>query len=158
MYDFVFVGYNVIAMICDQGSSNRSATEALVVESRGWFISNGQEPRRHIIIDEQPVIPLYDVPHLIKGIRNNLLQKDLVWCSQGETLVAKWSDIIKAYYIDMGAGDFRCIPRVSEAHVIQGKMRKMKVSCATQVLSHSMAAAITIMARNGKCYYYLSYR
>lgn len=64
--------------ICDQGATNRSAIETLVSEARGHYLRKYQTPKRRIIVDAQEIIPLYDVPHLIKGIRNNLLVKNLV--------------------------------------------------------------------------------
>lgn len=145
------LGLHVIATICDQGATNKSAIENMVAEARGVFLKMGINPKRRIVVDGAEIIPLYDVPHLLKGIRNNLLTKNLIWETKDGTLEAKWGDVLSAYHIDYASGDVRCIPRISEFHVIPGKIRKMKVSFATQVFSHSMAAAIAIMARNGKC-------
>lgn len=102
------------------------------------------------MIDDQGVIPLYDVPHLIKGIRNNLVEKNLVWKDVDECNRARWNDILTAYEIDSSSGFIRCMPRLTDMHVMKGKMKKMKVSHATQVLSHSVAAGISVMARHGK--------
>lgn len=67
-YNFV-VGLNVVAVVCDQGASNRSAIESLVQDARAEDVRNGiTEPRRRIRIRDSDVIPLYDVPHLFKGI------------------------------------------------------------------------------------------
>lgn len=143
-------GLTVVATVCDQGSTNRSAIENMVADSRTFYLKNGKPPKRRLIVDGDEIIPLYDVPHLIKGIRNNMLQKNLVWQQEHTVQVAKWDDIVKAFLIDASSDDVRCIPKITEFHVIKGKIKKMKVSCATQVFSHSMAAAISIMARNGK--------
>lgn len=150
MYLIQLLGLNIVAVVCDQSSTNRSAVEGLVAEAKALYIHRGEEPRRRILVDGKAVIPLYDIPHLIKGIRNLLLQRNLVWINSNEIITARWRDIEAAYHIDRSAGDLlRCLPRITEKHIVQGKMNKMKVSCATQVLSHSMAAAISIMARNG---------
>lgn len=103
-----------------------------------------------IIVDNQQIIPLYDVPHLLKGIRNNLLTKNLHWQTPDGTLIAKWCDILYAYLIDEGGANIRSLPKITEFHVVKEKLKKMKVSCATQVFSHSMSAAIDLMARCGK--------
>lgn len=149
----MFLGLSVVATVCGRSTTNRRAIEELVAEARMWSLREGEEPeRRRIVIDGITIIPLYDVPHLIKGIRNNLLRKNLIWTRghHQEVLTAKWSDIVKAYHIDSCAEDnLRCLPRIKEMHVLESRMNKMKVSCATQVLSHSMAATISIMARNG---------
>ena len=60
---------------------------------------------------------------------------------------ATWEDILTAYKID-SSNDIRILPKITESHVIEEKMKKMKVSHATQVFSYSMAGAITIMAQN----------
>ena len=65
-----------------------------------------------------------------------------------DVFVGKWQDIITAYEIDNTSGDNRCLPKITEGHVRTNKMKKMKVCYATQVFSRSMAAAISIMARN----------
>lgn len=123
----------------------------MVAESREIQIKKGMEnPVRCMLIDNHQVIPLYDVPHLLKGIRNNLLAKNLIWNNKQEQLKAKWDDILKAYLIDSSFEDVRCLPRITEHHVEPKKIRKMKVSYAAQVLSHSMAGAITLMARDSK--------
>ena len=60
---------------------------------------------------------------------------------------ATWEDILTAYKID-SSNDIRILPKITESHVTEQKMKKMKVWHATQVFSHSMAGAITIMAQN----------
>ena len=94
--------------------------------------------------------PLYDVPHLLKGIRNNLLTKNLVWRDEKDTHVAKWQHIITAYKIDNTYTDIRFLTKLSRKHLYEREIKKMKVSYAAQVLSHSMALAISSMARNSK--------
>lgn len=150
-YSQKFLGLTVVATVCDQGTTNRSAIEGLVTESREWYIQNGEVPKRRIVIGNEELIPLYDVPHLLKGIRNNLVEKDLIWINGDQVNRARWSDIITAYEIDSSSNFIRCMPRISDMHVVKRKMKKMKVSHATQVMSHSVAAAISIMARHGKC-------
>lgn len=107
--------------------------------------------RRIFQVDNKEIIPLYDTPHLLKGLRNNLLTRDIIWeKDDGSTLRGKWGDISKAYLIDSSSGDIRALPKITEQHVNPEKIKKMKVSCCTQVFSHSMAATIAIMARNSK--------
>lgn len=139
-----------MATICDQGTTNQSAIETLVKDARAAYLRNGENPKRRIVVGEQEIIPLYDVPHLIKGVRNNLLDKDLVWRTEGKEVVAKWEDIVCAYHIDAASGDIRALPKLTDFHVLPEKIRKMKVANVTQVFSHSVAATIAIMARNSK--------
>lgn len=139
----------IVASICDQGATNRTAIETLVAEAQQYYTRIGKSPKRRIICDEQEIVPLFDVPHLIKGIRNNLLSKNIVWEYDGQPITATWKDIVTAYKIDCSYGDFHSIPKINEFHIIPGKIRKMKVCYATQVFSSSVAAAIAHMARNG---------
>ncbi|KAK9736436.1 Transposase protein [Popillia japonica] len=144
-------GLTVIATICDQGSTNQSTINKLIEETRQNKIREGIEWRNHsFIVNNKEIIAIYDPPHLLKGIRNNLLTKDLIWKQDKKVVTAKWSDIEKAYLIDAASGDIRALPRITERHVNPQKLKKMKVSYCTQVFSQSMAAAITIMARNNE--------
>lgn len=79
-----------------------------------------------------------------------MLQRDLVWYSKDGRFVAKWDDILCAYQIDVTSGRFRLMPKLTDFHVVRQKIKKMKVSCATQVFSHSVVAAIDVMASYSK--------
>lgn len=55
------------------------------------------------LMGHQEVIPLYDYVHLQKGVRNNLLTKDLAinkYKKKHESEFASWNDIIRAYEMD----------------------------------------------------------
>lgn len=80
-----------------------------------------------------------------------MLQRNLVWESEDDgRAVAKWDDVLSAYQIDVTSGRFRLMPKLTDFHVVRKKIKKMKVSYATQVFSHSVVAAIDIMARTSK--------
>ncbi|RVE51172.1 hypothetical protein evm_004137 [Chilo suppressalis] len=67
-----------LASVCDQGTNNRSAINILLNEARGIYLRRGETPKNNtIIINDAEIIPLYDPPHLLKGMRNNLLTKIL---------------------------------------------------------------------------------
>jgi hypothetical protein len=63
----------------------------LLRESSKIYIENNQQIERKIILHE--ITPLFDTPHLIKGIRNYRITKDLVWEVNGEILSVKWDHI-----------------------------------------------------------------
>lgn len=52
-YSKTFLGLTVVATVCDQGTTNRSAIEGLVTESRKWYIQNGEVPKRRIVIGNE---------------------------------------------------------------------------------------------------------
>lgn len=60
--------------------------------THSFFLSNT------FVVAEQVIVPLYDYVHLQKGIRNNLLSKDLLVDRQ-KKLYASWDDI-KVKYIN----------------------------------------------------------
>jgi len=45
-------------------------------------------------------VPLYDPPHLIKGVRNNFLTKDIVIKSNNCQRIASWDIVKTAWIID----------------------------------------------------------
>ncbi|KAI4455675.1 thap-type zinc finger [Holotrichia oblita] len=135
----IAAGLNVMATICDQGAPNVSAINSL---------ASPTDPNRKIFfVDGRKIIHLYDPPHLLKGIRNNLLKSNLVWIKGARRLVAMWEDIYNAYKIDNGSGQLRAMPKLTEGHVNPHKFRKMKVFCASQVFSHNVASVMALMAR-----------
>lgn len=73
-------GFNIVASICDQES----------------YLRRGQIPIEKILvilINEQEIIPLYDPPHLLKAMRNNLITKNLKYEINNSVKVAKWEHL-----------------------------------------------------------------
>lgn len=103
-------------------------------------------------MNNEEIIPLYDVPHLIKGIRNNLITKNLYFRHEGNQRIAKWSHIEKFYYLDSSEDDRIC-PKLTDQHVIRGKIRKMKVSCCTQLFSYQVGSLMKRIAGWSKYIY-----
>lgn len=97
-------------------------------------------------IDGMEIIPLYDTPHLLKGIRNNMLTKDLTCVIKGEQKTAKWTHIIDLYKEDPTYQGIKLMPKLMEKHVMPEKITKMKVKNATQVFSRSVAVNMGYLA------------
>lgn len=57
--------------------------------------------------------------------------------------------------MDPYVGHIRAMPRLTEQHVNPAHIKKMKVSCCTQVFSNSVAKAINLMAYSGSLIYLL---
>lgn len=98
------------------------------------------------------IIPLFDVPHLRKGIRNNFLTANVEFKKDGRKMEAKWEHIITARKIDSTLGSLRAMPKLTSAHVDPMYIKKMKVANCTQVLSLSVAVAINRRAISGDFY------
>nr|XP_015840342.1 PREDICTED: uncharacterized protein LOC107399152 [Tribolium castaneum]XP_015840343.1 PREDICTED: uncharacterized protein LOC107399152 [Tribolium castaneum]XP_015840344.1 PREDICTED: uncharacterized protein LOC107399152 [Tribolium castaneum] len=139
-------GLNVIASICDQGTNNVKAINLLLDYTRREASLKDEEVLNGVIkIDNQTIIPLFDPPHLLKSLRNNLLTKELQFTQDGKTMLVKWSHIIDAYRLDQH-GHWRCQSKLTIHHVIPHRTRKMKVSLAAQVFSHSVSSFMILAA------------
>jgi len=142
----------VVATISDQGSANVSAINSLKRETRASHIKNNTKYN-----DEFYEIPLknehtlklvhiYDVPHLMKCIRNNLMTKDLLYDVDGIKKHAKWSHLVELYNVDSLTPDCKMLPRLTDQHIIPEKVKKMKVKYATQVFSQRVASTMNFLA------------
>jgi hypothetical protein len=127
-------GLIVKAVICDQGSNNRSMISKLGVSvKQPNFLHNGRI-----------IHVFYDPPHLLKNIRNNLKKSGFTVEDNNIT----WKYVEQFYAIDSSL-PIRMAPRLSYKHVSLPPFTAMKVSLAAQVLSHSVAAGITTLCMTG---------
>ena len=146
-------GLQMMATVCDQGGTNTTAVNSLVTESRRQAIRDGREPRCEgsFSVDGGPdVVVLYDVPHLLKCVRNNFLEKNVSFVQDGREFRGTWDDVIAVYTLDQSDTNLRALPRVHDYHVYSAKLRKMKVSVAAQVFSQKFAALMKLLVTT-KC-------
>ena len=81
------IGCNVLATVCDQGPTNRAAINQL---------SNGNgEP--YFYLNNQKIITLFDVPHLLKSTRNAFLNYDI---ETSPGVYAKSDHLITAFELE----------------------------------------------------------
>lgn len=66
---------------------------------------------------------IYDPSHLIKGLRNNFLTKNIVLDGK----IAKWQDIVDVYETDCQHTEARLLYKLNDQCVIPDKIKKMKV-------------------------------
>lgn len=142
-------GFIVVASVCDQGTNNRQALNLLLDETRGIYLRKGENPKENIIlINGQEIVPLYDPPHLLKGIRNNLMTKNLEYTINGVKKNAKWSHLKLLLNENPGYKGVRLIPKLTEYHVNPLKMNKQKVKLASQIFSRTVASNMGYLAGN----------
>uniref|UniRef100_A0A2A4JPP6 THAP-type domain-containing protein n=1 Tax=Heliothis virescens TaxID=7102 RepID=A0A2A4JPP6_HELVI len=141
------IGLRVLATICDQGTTNVSAINLLIKETKTKYVRKNEELYSEIFeVDDEVVIPLYDPPHLIKGIRNNLLSKNLICSINGSIKIAKWEHIVKLYNEDPAYKGIKLVNKLTDCHINPDKFQKMKVKYATQVLSRKVAITMGFLA------------
>jgi hypothetical protein len=87
----------------------------LLRESSKIYIENNQQIERKIILQDQDITPLFDTPHLIKGIRNYRITKDLVWEVNEEILSVKLDHIVKVY--DSACGELRALHKITDMQI-----------------------------------------
>lgn len=123
-------------IVCDQGSGNRSAMKFLGVSH--------QHP--HFFVENTKIFGIYDTPHLIKSVRNNLLTGDFLI----ENNVVSFDNVRKVYEIDVKNQKSRALVKLTNTHINPNTFQKMNVKLAVQVLSHTVAAAIRTAAQTGE--------
>lgn len=138
------IDVEIVSSICDQATGNVQAIKALLKETRTNAIHSGVKPKKGIIkFGNNDIIPVFDPPHLIKCIRNNLLKKDCQYVANGVRKVAKWSHINETVKADMCDGiRNQILTKISSYHVKPKNLNKMNISHCVQVLSRTMAKVI----------------
>lgn len=87
------------------------------------------------------------IPHIfLKGIRNNLLQKNLLFITDNIKKEAQWKNFIDFYNIDSTIVDIKMLPRVTDQHIIPRKIKKMKVKITAQVFSQRVSSLMRFLA------------
>jgi len=92
------------------------------------------------------IIHIFDVPHLLKCTRNNLINKNLHFEMNGTKRVAKWGHLQQLYNVDSFIPDAKMLPRLTDNHVVPEKIYKMKVRYATQVFSQRVSAIMNFLS------------
>ncbi|KAG4076027.1 hypothetical protein HA402_014026 [Bradysia odoriphaga] len=145
-------GLKVIGSVCDAVSTNQAAVNRLIGPKsvRGATLGNLLE----YSINGAKIAHIFDPPHLMKSVRNNLLVKNLrhtvsfnetkfrssgsiVWNEKNkQKRTAYWKDVSDFFDFNNNpeSGLFNLIPKITPDH-INPTRRKMKVSLATQVFS-----------------------
>ena len=129
------IGLIVKVLICDQGSNNRKMVQQLGATVNKPYFHHG----------EQLIYVMYDPPHLIKNVRNNLKKSGFL--VHGKEV--SWSYIEKFYYFDQDLS-IRMAPKLTPKHIELPPFSAMRVRLATQVLSHSVAAGISALTSLGQ--------
>ena len=123
-------------IVCDQGTNNQSTLKSLNIseDSPFFFINNNK------------IFSLFDVPHLLKSVRNNLINA----CYIKDNKIISFDDIKKTYELDKQNHKSRSLVKITDAHIYPNSFQKMRVKFAVQLLSNSMSAAIRTCIQTGQ--------
>ncbi|XP_045477880.1 uncharacterized protein LOC123683025 [Harmonia axyridis] len=130
---------DTIGIVCDLSSTNKKMFKQLGVEKT--------KPYFHL--NERKYFAFFDVPHLIKSVRNNFINTNLIL---NEKYIC-FSDIKQVYDIDKKSSTGKALLKLTDKHLNPNSFQKMNVKLATQLLSHSVYAALMTSSRTGSLYY-----
>ena len=121
------MGLSAISLVSDQGSEFASFFAYMgVSEEEPVFEINGKK-----------YFVLYDPPHLLKSVRNNLMKYYFDFGNKG----AKWAHIEEFVQKDQKITT-RLAPKLTEKHLHPNGFSNMKVKHSSQIFSHTLSAAI----------------
>ena len=128
------IGLKVVVVIGDQGSNNRNLFETQLGVST---------TKPYVEVGDEKVCFMYDPPHLLKNIRNNLKKHNL----KIDDKDISWQHI-KAFYEKDSSNKcgIRMAPKLTAQHFSLAMFGALSVPMAAQVLSHTVAAGMAVMA------------
>ena len=85
---------------------------------------------------------MYDPPHLLKNVRNNLKKHGY---TIGDSDIT-WDHIVEFYEKD-SSKPVRTAPKLTKTHIDMPPFSALRVCLAAQVLSHSVASGMKFMAQ-----------
>lgn len=130
------IGSLPTSIVCDQGSQNRKL----------FSLFGGTELNPLCIIHGQSLNLIYDIPHLIKILRNNLITGDI----QIKNKIISFQDIFETYNIDSKSNTARGMCKITRIHLNPNAFQKMSCKLALQIFSNSVSAAIKTCLQTGE--------
>lgn len=87
-------------------------------------------------VNGKQVVCLFDMPHIFKSIRNNLLDHDFIVNDK----IVSWNILQKVFSEDNST--IRAMHKLTPAHIMPDSFQKMNVKLATQVFSAHVSTSI----------------
>ena len=125
------IGLHTKALICDQGSNNRSFLQKLKKVSID---------KPCIVHNTNKVYTVYDPPHLLKNVRNNFMKSN----NKYDSTEIKWEYVVDFYNIDKAMA-IRMAPKLSDKNITLPPFTAVRVNLVPQTLIHSVAAGINTL-------------
>jgi len=101
-----------------------------------YSLSGGTIKKSFTEICDQKFFLVYDMPHLIKSLRNNLLNGDI---QIGDKIISLDDVKKKTFDIDSNSSTAREMCKLTPAHLAPNAFQKMSCKLAVQVLSNTVA-------------------
>ncbi|KAL4143950.1 hypothetical protein QTP88_006198 [Uroleucon formosanum] len=127
-------GFNVAAVVNDMGSTNIRLRKNLGITPTKTSFT-------HPISGKQ-IYMFADVPHLMKLVRNHFIDSGFILPNKKYIRKQVIQEIVS-----LNKGDLSCVHKVIDRHLNAIGSRRQNVKLATQVLSNSMAKAISYLGQ-----------
>ncbi|KAJ8911222.1 hypothetical protein NQ315_014934 [Exocentrus adspersus] len=75
-------------------------------------------------IGGQEIVAIYDPPHLLKGIRNNMIVSDVKFAMDDVQQKASWQDIIDLYKLNEGDFNTRMCYKLTDSYIYKEKIKE----------------------------------
>ena len=124
-------GIEIWAMVCDAGPTNQGLLNCLGITKASTSFPNPADVSREIFA-------FFDIPHLLKLIRNHILDSGIDIDGKGSIISGKeFQDIL-----NHNQNEFKIHSKLSEHHINCVGSQRQRVRLAAQLLSHTSATAI----------------
>lgn len=124
-------GIQIVAITCDGGATNQGLLKSLGVSTdRTHFLNPFDSSRK--------VYAFYDVPHLLKLIRNHIIDEGIFIDGKGTKLCRE--DFMEILAHDRG--EFKIHHKLTPLHITCSGIQRQRVRLAAELLSHRSACAI----------------
>src|SRR6218665_988093 len=138
----------VDAVICDGGATNRGIWKEFGISGCG---DNPKNSMQHPCLSpstnaDRRLFFLSDYVHLVKCIRNNLLNRKFFNFHDG---VVKRQHCVDLHKLDSLNGGLKAAPKLTEAHINPNNLQRMNERLAVQLFSNSTADALQFYTSAG---------
>lgn len=139
--ELIKIGFDPVCITCDPSTKKKKMFST--------FSATPDKP--YTVIEGKKVSLIFNVQHIFKSIRNNLLNGIIVLKnSEGEKKTIRFDDFKKAYEIDKSSLTDRAMCIIREEHVNPNLWQKMSCKNAIQTFSNSVSAAINTYVATGQ--------
>ncbi|KAI9563207.1 hypothetical protein GHT06_010665 [Daphnia sinensis] len=136
--------------VCDGSSANKLAYKHLGVNGK---LVGGQHYMYHPLDSTSKLFFLFDVPHLLKTTKNNLLKHGKVMIClhrEGHASSTVHFKNYEAIYLHEKDKQKKMVPSLSYGHIYPTNFEKMSVRRSSQFFSRHMSIAISEYGKNEK--------
>lgn len=104
------IGFLPKAIVSDQGTNNQGAIKLLGSTSE----------RPYLYLNNKKIYTIFDVPHLFKSLRNNMLSGDFILLDKK----ISFKDVVDTYNIDKGSTTARALTKITDFQSPQTLFKK----------------------------------